>query len=274
MKKCIVTGLMAWMVTWSAMGLELKVNDLNIGLLGGQGRITTGEVFIKNNYVSVRLDNNDWAIKQELDNLVVTYNNSNADVTLFEIHKQATFLKDLKEVMVRDSNLSLSDSLSLWASQISVTVKNDSITLDTITFKCPSIASSVAESCLNKSDSSIAELALPESLVNSILASALNAQEAEKLQELKDNSPIKIKDFLIGFNKNHFEGSAAIKIFLDVKFSFSGDVRIDFKKKQIVIANLDIRRGIIPLTGLLLTAIEQAKIKGVTVSDKTIFISL
>lgn len=270
---CILIALTLTMVC-SSFALEVSVSNLNIGFVDGNGRITTDEVLLRNDYVSVTMENNDLSIKQELDNLIVTHTNANTNFTLFKLNQEAPFVQDLKEVIVNNSNIKLKDKLTFWASQVGFTLKNDNITLETITLQCPKVAKDLAASCLERSNTTVDQMSLPESIMDSITKNLLTTVELEQYQQIKGGKPLKVKDFVIGFNKNHFDGSAAIKVIFDIKFTFAGDVQMNLKDKKVIISNLDIRKGIFPITDLVLAAIKSANITGITVEDKTIILSL
>ena len=262
------TLLVALLFVSQAFALEIAVNNLNIGMINGKGRITTDEVKFVDEFGSFKIERNDLEINRIENDMVINHKDATAEVTVYKVDAQANGLKDLKEVTIINSNLKMSESLDLWATKLSVLFGNDQLDLETVSFSCPNLQADLINACLNNSNASIVEAKLPASITDSI------AKDILQITDEKEIAAIKLKNFLIGFDKQHFAGSFDINIIFDVEFTFSGDLGLDEKNKRIVITNFEIKRGIIPMTGLALEALKRANIKGLVVDGDVIYIQL
>ena len=250
----------------NSFATELSIENLNLDLVNGVGSIRSDKMTIKNDFISFNLGPNDLAIKQNKGNLTISHHNSSADITLMQVENRVAVLKDLKKLIVDGVNISLKDSLSLSTNNLTLMLKEDNLIFDNIKFNCPVVSAPVINSCLNDSYLTIAQLQLPESMAKNLAA---KLEELDQTQVSQLNSElIKLHDFTIGFNSNHFEGSAAIKLLFKIKVEFSGDLDIDLKNRTISITSLEIKKGMIPMTELLLQAVKQARSAGIEVDIK------
>lgn len=257
--------------TSSAFALQLHLNNLNLDYNSGKGAMSMSEVKFESEHVG--LSARDYHFDLEQTETGMEFKNYNHDVRFYKLEDLLTNIKDIHQISFQGVQLKLDQSLSLDTPLFDIYYDNTKIGIQQLTLNCNKVELNPIPGCLNQASVTAKQLHLPNIFSFSLAEALLEGETVPEGFDLKSYRP-KITNIKLGLNKNIFTGTAVMKLLFNIQFQLAGRIDVDIEKKLITLSRVSVKKGIIPVTKVVLLALAKLNIKGVRIVGNSIIIQI
>lgn len=268
----LLTPMLLFLLCPPTFAISLNLHELNLHYKDGGGVVNTGKVKFDHEDVSAEVLDYDFNIEKVNDNLQFTNHNTNLRIKKFE--EKLSLLKDLKELRLSRAGLTYTDTLFASIEEFYTNFGRNQFNIHSLYFECPSLETDPVASCLKQAALEAQSLTLPNVLSGILYEELLTTEPEEQALKADKSYRPRIKNIKLSIKENNFAGSAVMKLLFNVKFNIYGKLLIDQEQKEIVIKNFTVKKGIIPVTKVVLFALKRMKIESVKIVGNTITIKL